>query len=146
MGITSTEERKRAIVLNAYPTAAGQITDVSIRDNEIIAGGQSPMLNGITFNDGGFPRVDISDNTIRDTAQSEIVNNSTGRNGVFHVNHRGRGSPANHLRASVGSRWVDRASGQTYTFQKGAGSTNRLGFNAVSGMQRQWAAGEAGSG
>ena len=124
VGLTSTPARKRAIVFNSYPTPAGSITDVFVQNNRIIAGGKPPMLNGITFNDGSFPRVEISGNVISGTSQFEIINNSSDQDGLFHVDHIGRGTPVNHLRASRGSRWVDVTSGRTYTFQGsyGAGS------------------------
>jgi hypothetical protein len=122
VGLTSTQERKRAIVLNSYPTTAGHIADVMIHGNRIIAGEKFPMRTGLVFNDGNFPRVEIAGNFISGTSQFEIANDSHDSSSIFYVHHRGRGSPANNLRASKGSQWVDITIGRTYISKGFSGS------------------------
>jgi len=117
VGRTSTRDRKRALAFNAYPTSAGSIGDIIIRNNNITGDEKSPMLNGITFNSGYFLKVEISGNSIQNVSSDEIVNNSTGRTGIFHVDHAGHGPPANMFHASSGSRWVDITSGKAYIYR-----------------------------
>lgn len=117
VGLTPTRDRKRAIAFNAYPTSAGSIEDIRIQNNSISGYAKSPMLNGITFNDGYFPKVEISANSIRNAGSDEIVNHSTGRTGIFLVDHAGHGPPANLLHASNGSRWVDMTAGKAYVYR-----------------------------
>jgi hypothetical protein len=117
VGLTSYNDRKRAVVLNAYPTASGQITNVLIQNNELIGGGTTPMENGIAFNAGSFRQVEISGNHISGVTNMEIFNLSPDCKGIFRIEHRGRGKPPNNLCAGEGSRWVDLTTDRKYQFQ-----------------------------
>jgi hypothetical protein len=119
VGFTSNRDHQRAIALNSHPTSTGYITDIQVRNNQIIAGKNSPMQFGVTFNEGAFPRVDIADNSITGATQFEIINISVRSGGTFHIDHRGRGMPVNYLRGANGSRWVDLLTGKIYTYQGG---------------------------
>ena len=58
------------------------------------------------------------------------MNNLSDRDGIFYVNHVGKGSPVNVQRASPGSRWVDLTTGKIYTYRGGygTGSGNAAGW------------------
>jgi Tfp pilus assembly protein FimT len=121
VGLTSTQNRKRAIAFNSYQTSSGSIKDMLVQNNSISGGEKSPIHNGITFNNGYFKNVKISRNGIWNTSSYEIVNNSTGRVENFHIDHAGNGPPVNTLRASSGSRWVDGATGRIYIYHEDYG-------------------------
>ena len=121
VGLTSTPDRKRAIAMNAYRTVKGSINDVLIQNNIIAGSEKAPIRNGIAFNEGSFPRVDISGNTIQGSSSAEIVKTASGQGEVFHVDHVGKGAPENSLRATSGSRWIDAKTGRVYLHQEGDG-------------------------
>lgn len=120
VGRTTSKERKRAIVFNAYQTPAGSISLIQVQNNRINSNKDNPMIYGITFNSGFFSQVMISGNTISGATTSEINNNSTQSEEAFLVEHSGKGSPVNVLRAGNGSTWTDITTGKRFTFQEGA--------------------------
>jgi hypothetical protein len=120
VGRTQTNDRKRAIVFNAYRTPAGSISQIQVQNNKITGNVGNPMISGISFNSGIFPQVLISDNSITGTASFEILNNSEAVDNDFQIVHAGKGSPGNLQRASNGSKWTDMTTGRVFTYSGGA--------------------------
>lgn len=119
VGRTTSRERKRAIVFNAYQNQAGSIDNISLQNNTITCATDNPMINGITFNSGYFPHVTVSGNTITGSTSFELVNYSPPNSGVFQIDHTGKGSPVNILWASNGSKWTDKSTGRIFIYNGG---------------------------
>ncbi len=96
VGITSKQNRKRAIAFNSYQTASGSIKDILVQNNTISGGERSPMHNGITFNNGYFKNVKVSGNVISNISSYGIVNNSTGRDQNFYIDCSGNHEDYGH--------------------------------------------------
>jgi hypothetical protein len=109
VAITSVAGNKRALAFNSINAANQKISDIDIRDNQIIltASNGTVANYGLQFNGGSFPETKIRGNTIKGAALSPINKVAVIATDVFLVEGEGAIDPFGNIPATIGSTWVD---------------------------------------